>query len=191
MTENLAVDRVVAVLVRSGFTVHGRRILIGGVQFEFPSILRGRERSPDLVIVLDSIEQPDIEYTKRQIEAFGRALDSMRSKLSVTLVVVGPSPSPKYIDQMTSVGRVLLVGSPSGPDAERVVTDAVAVLLPLDLPEGLGDGIDPITAFERRMGAADAVSARLLDAATQGEHTVADVLKELLSAPFDAEDSDG
>jgi len=191
MIDNVAVDRVAKILLRNGFRLHGRQVLIGGVQFEFPSILLGPERSPDLVIILDSVEQPDVDYIKRQVDAFGRALDSMRSKLSVTLIIVGPAPTPEDVDQMTSVGRVLLVGSPSGADAEGTVTDAVAVLLPLDLPAVIGDGIDPVAAFERAIGTPDAISSRLLKAARQSERNVTSVLKELMSAPFELEDSNG
>src|SRR5207237_216458 len=125
------VERVVAVLEGAGYEIVEQPRRIGGIPFEFAAMLAGRS-SLDLIALVDLAVDADDERTRRRVEGLARALALVRSRRSLTVVLVGPRRDPGLIQAIAGVARVLTVGSP-GEDDEADLRDALAVLLPLEV----------------------------------------------------------
>ena len=85
MSPAQAVDRVVHRLAASGYAELKQPVTVAGIPFEFAAIL-ARPDSLDLVIIADTIAEPDHERIRRRIEALARALDVVRSRRTLTVV---------------------------------------------------------------------------------------------------------
>ena len=147
MTAMEPVERVVELLTSSGYRPLEVPLSVGGsVDFEFAAILLG-EDSLDLIIVIDTVGQPDGEVTRRQVEGLGRALDLFASRRPLTTILVGPTPSDSVLGSLTRVARVLPVGTPYGDHAAEQLGEALAVLLPLNLPPVVQQAADSWAAY--------------------------------------------
>ena len=125
------VHRVVAFLEDAGYERVDQPRPIGGIPFTFDAMLAGRN-SLDLIAVVDLGLHPDNVKIRRQVEALGQALDLVRSRRSLTVVLAGPRRGAALIQAIASVARILVVGTPiEGEDAG--LRDTLAVLLPLEL----------------------------------------------------------
>jgi len=178
------VDRVVAVLEGAGYEIVEQPRRIGGIPFEFAAMLAGRS-SLDLVALVDLAVDADDERTRRRVEGLARALDLVRSRRSLTVVLVGPRRGAGLIQAIAGVARVLTVGSP-GEDDEPDLRDALAVLLPLEVATEENDVADPWAATRDRMVAAHpAETETVLSAARSGKVAVENALRDMLGEPID------
>jgi hypothetical protein len=128
-------DRVVDILVKEG----GYRSLpmpfkIGSQQVEFTHALLAEHRANDLVLIIDVKGDTADDVITRKVLASTRALDVLRSRRPVTVILTAGQPHSETVRSISKVCRVLPVGSPTGPNADRAVRDWVAVLLPLAQP---------------------------------------------------------
>lgn len=178
----LPVNRVIALLQDAGYEVRNPRATIASVEFEFSAILTARE-GLDLVVVVDTVTRKD-SRVRRQLESLASALDLIGSRRPLTVVVVGPSPRQSVIEAMSRVGRVLLVGTPTGHKAEQSLRDALAVLLPLTLPEVVEPSTQSWDDLRRRVAATPHPdwAVPLLDAAPDGPDAVQEHLRRLIEA---------
>jgi hypothetical protein len=135
------VQRVVKLLEDAGYEVIEQPRPIGGIPFEFAAMLAG-VGSLDLITVIDVDTESDRGRLRGRVEGLARALDLVRSRRSLTLVLVGVRPEPELIHILARVGRVLLTTAPPGPEGEVEMRDALAVLLPLQI------AADPNSAAE-------------------------------------------
>ncbi len=178
------VDRVVAVLESAGYERVDQPSNVGGVPFEFAAMLAGRT-SLDLIAVVDLAVDLDDERIRRRIEGLARALDLVRSRRSLTVVLVGPRRGPELVQSIASVSRVLIAGSP-GDDDDAGLRDALAVMLPLDIATEDGDAMVAWVAARDRFAATHPEEAQaVLPAAVAGRTAVEDALRGLLSSPID------
>lgn len=177
MTGTTPVDRVVAMLKGAGYRSVETPVPIAGMSFDFPAVLIGAPRSPDLIVVADAAMDGEERIVQR-VEGLGRALDAMQSKRPMTLIVTGPRFSASSIDALGRVCRILAAGDAS--DAE-VLENALAVLLPLDLPDAGGD-VETSRLPEAEVD--DDVVEALLGEAVRGEEAVKERLLELIEEPF-------
>src|SRR4051812_14749840 len=104
-----AVQRVVDRLDGAGYAVLDQPVAIGGIPFEFSAMLVGRH-SLDLVIVADTLADPDHERLRRRLNGLARALDVVGSRRTLTVVLVGPRPPAPVMHALADVARVLPTG---------------------------------------------------------------------------------
>ena len=181
------VDRIVSILESSqAFRRVGTPIKIGNVQFDFAAVLFGTGKNPDLVVVIDTISE-DGQRTRQKIGGLGRALDVVGSRRPVTAILTGPRPDEATLEVITRVCRVLAVGTLTGSDGDRLLTDWLSVLLPLELPSQMGLAADPIGEVRKQLPkTVDGKFADgILGAAPRGAAAVQAELKRRLSAPLE------
>lgn len=178
---------MVELLTASGYRPLPVPLSIGGsVDFDFAAILIG-EDSLDLIVVIDTVGQPDSEVTRRQVEGLGRALDLFASRRPLTTILVGPTPNDSVLGSLTRVARVLPVGSPFGEDAADQLGEALAVLLPLNLPPVVQQAADSWTAYtsELMITHPENPPQELLVASSEGRDAVEAALAAWIREPLD------
>lgn len=120
--------------IDGGYRSLGKPIKIGSQAFDFTHVLVAGGRANDLVIVIELTSASEDAQVTRSVLAFTRALDVLGSKRSVTCVLTSGQADNDLVNSINRVCRVLPVGAPSGPRAEEIVRDWLAVLLPLKSP---------------------------------------------------------
>lgn len=195
MTVSQPVQRVVDCLSTAGYRERESKTAIASVPFEFSAILVGSDRALDLIVVIDTLVEPELRI-RQKVEGLGRALDLVTSRRPLTVILVGPAPKATTIQALSRVCRVLSVGTPTGPKADEYLTDALAVLLPLELPAVSDAIVDPLSDVRQRLGkraddAAEQMVKALLEASSQGPEPVRETLRSELQSGFPSESSDG
>jgi hypothetical protein len=158
---------------------------VANVPFEFAAVLLGADRALDLIVVVDTLTEAEPRI-RQKIEGLGRALDLVTSRRPLTVVLVGPPPRAPALEALGRVSRVLTVGTPIGEGADRFLADALAVLLPLQLPQTDETIADPIGEVRKRLSAStedEGISA-LLESAPQGADGVKQALRAWLGEPL-------
>lgn len=190
MSTSEPVQRVVALLEDAGYEVIEQPRPIGGIPFEFAAMLAG-VGSLDLIAVIDINRESDSELLRGRVEGLARALDLVRSRRLITLVLVGVRPEPELIQALTRVGRVLITTAPPGDEGEVEMRDALAVLLPLQITT------DPDSAAESWAAARASISKAypsevtgVLVAASASAAGVKEALRQLLAEPVRTISSD-
>jgi len=179
MNATTPVERVVSILVEAKYKRISTPLAVAGMSFDFPAVLIGAVRSPDLIVVVDAAMEGE-ERIRQKVEGLARALDVMNSRRPLTLIITGPRPRGPTLDSLSRVCRVLSAGDASDAPALK---DAVSVLLPLAIPdpeEELEEGLAPSSDQQ------DAVVDALLAEAPGGAEAVKARLFELIDEPFDA-----
>ncbi|MBY2950944.1 hypothetical protein [Rhizobium leguminosarum] len=134
-----------------GYRPLGKPIKIGSQAFDFTYVLVASERANDLVIVIELTGASDDAQVTRSVLAFTRALDVLGSRRSVTAVLTSGQADNNLVNSISRVCRVLPVGAPSGPLAEEVVRDWLAVLLPLKSPPPVEHLADWKASLEKQL----------------------------------------
>lgn len=117
-----------------GYRPLGKPIKIGSQSFDFTHVLVAGEKANDLVILIELTGASEDAQVTRSVLAFTRALDVLGSKRSVTAVLTSGQADNDLVNSISRVCRVLPIGAPTGPMAEEMVRDWLAVLLPLKSP---------------------------------------------------------
>ena len=189
MTASTPVDRVAEILAGAGYRRVATPLEIAGLKFELPAAFVGSSPSPDLILVADTAFD-DERRILRKTEGIARAMDVVRSKRPLTAVLVGPRPSSATIDSMSRVCRVLPIGTILGEDADAVLRNWLAVLMPLSLPEPSTSIADPLTEIATQLGDLLPEVSSLVDFAQRGADAVQSRLHEIISEPLADEDVD-
>ena len=193
MTQLTPVDRVINLLSAGGYRRISVPVIVGTIPFEFAGALLGTNRAPDLVVVVDTIEEPDARI-RQKLAALSRALDVVKSRRPLTAVLVGPRPQTGTLDFLGRVCRVLPIGTPVGATADAALKDWLSVLLPLSLPDPSDAVADPLGELTRALPGDVSVDVRerLVSQATEGSEAVAKGLRDLLESSLknNAEDED-
>jgi hypothetical protein len=180
------VERVVALLEREGYETIEQPRPVGGIPFEFAAMLAG-VGSLDLVAVIDVDDEGDATRIRARVEGLARALDLVRSRRSLTLILVGVRPASELIQALTRVGRVLLTSAPPGEEGEPELRDALAVLLPLEIETDVDSVADSWSSTRNALEKAHPTEAAgALAAAEKGSKAVEQAVAELLAEPVDA-----
>lgn len=182
MTQGSPIERVTSLLTTAGYRPLSMPLTIGSVPFEFAAALLGPNRAPDLVLVVDTIDEKE-GRVRQKITALSRALDVIGSRRPLTAILTGPRPQSSTIEALGRVCRVLPVGTPVGTDADATLHDSLAVLLPLKLPEPTDSVADPMGELSRQVPAdIDAtVKKAVMLRASQGSEAVEGALREILA----------
>jgi hypothetical protein len=168
------VERVVALLCKAGYERLPQPVEVAAIPFEFSAVLAG-SASLDLVVVVDTVTDSDVASIRRRVEGLSRALDLVESRRPLTVVLVGPEPTPELQLALTRIARVLVVG----PHGERELREAVAVLLPLELVT-VTEMPESWRSTREKLLAAHPDAADLLDAAKIGPKAVAEATRHHL-----------
>ena len=108
MSDYGPVGRVLSILAGAGYEIVEQPRDIGGIPFEFAAML-ARHDSLDLIVVIDLvIDGDDDGRVRRRIEGLARALDLVRSRRSLTIILLGPERG-ELIQALAGVARVLTV----------------------------------------------------------------------------------
>jgi hypothetical protein len=178
LTETTPVERVARALEKANFRRISAPLEIAGVTFDAAAAFVGKPPSPDLVVIGDTSVQTYRDL-QRIVEGVGRALDVMRSRRPLTVVLVGPRPDSKAITSLSRYARVLPVGV-SADDAS--LSNWLAVLLPLHLPQPTeARGMVSLEALRRT---ADPMGRELIDLAVNDQEAVARRFVEKVEEPF-------
>lgn len=187
MTETTPVERVARMLEAAQFERMPLPVRIAGLTFDAPAAFVGASPSPDLVVVGDTATQTARDL-QRTAEGVGRALDVVRSRRPLTLVLVGPRLESAALASLSRYARVLPVGETAD---EASLKNWLAVLLPLKLPKPVeARGVDTLKELK---ASADAEGAALIEFAPLGAKAVADRFIAMVEQPFEdpATEEDG
>ena len=133
MSVSMPIKRVVELLETSDYVRVPGALVVGSVTYDFAAVMVGGQRSSDLILIADGVEGPGDGELRRQVMALARGLDMIGSRRPMTLILVGPQPSELVVREIQRVCRVLLLGTPTGTDADQTIRDGLAVLMPLEL----------------------------------------------------------
>ncbi len=183
-----SVEQVLTFLLEAGYRKLDMPLTAASVPFDFTAAFVGTERSSDLVVVLDTVDERQEFAMQRKIEGLSRAMDVAGSRRPLTAILVGPRPRMKTLDLIGRVCRVLFVGGSVGT-GENSVRDALAILLPLKLPLPEETTTNPIEALSASVPAdtEKGVFEALLAATEKSAGEVEHVLRDLLEEPFKQE----
>lgn len=175
-----AFEQAIALLRSKGYRDVPQPFGIGSASFNFDGVLTA-DKSLDLVILQDTT-LGDADQLRREMLALGRSLDVMGSRRTLTLVLVGQRLNDDLMAGLAQVCRLLSIGP--GADGASL-RDALAVLLPLDLPDPANIEGDWMSEVRQRVtdGAPRAVSDYLA-AAELGEAGVQQELRRRVERPL-------
>ena len=179
------VQRVVAILKDAEYREISLPFTIASVPFEFAAALVGTGKAADLIVVIDTVQDSEARI-RQKIDSLGRAMDVAGSRRPLTAVLAGPRPLDSTLDVIGRVCRVLPIGTPTGADADQLLHEWLAVLLPLRLPMP-SDGWADTTGELTRHVPADLdreVIGRILAAAPDGTGAVREALRQLVLEPL-------
>ncbi len=171
-------ERIVTALLAAGFRSVSP-LELAGISFDFPAAFLGDDRSLDLVLVADlAFDEP--KTLLQRVESVARALDVMRSKRPITLVLAGPRPNRDVLEAMSRVCRVLPITSGKSEDADSAIRNSLAVLMPLKIPRPSTATTEPLRKVRLKAGKMDDEILALIDVAPRGANAVREKLHELL-----------
>jgi hypothetical protein len=180
------VERISATLESAGYRRLAVPLVISGLSFDIPAALLGTGRSPDLILVADTAFEVD-QRILRKIDGLARALDVVKSKRPLTLVLAGPRPSQEVMEALSKVCRVLPIGTTVNDGTHSALDNWLAVLMPLTVPVPNQLVADPLGAMERERHGLRKSVADLVQIAKKGQKSV----QRELHALIDAELNDG
>ena len=159
-------ERAIALLKDKGYRSVQQPFGIGSATYSFDAVLTA-DQSLDLVLLQDTTLGSG-ERIRREVLAFGRSLDVLGSRRTLTLVLVGQPLDPATLESLSQVCRVLPVGLLEAGDPR--LREWLAVLLPLELPDPADMQGDWSSEIRRLLSADEARAANsYFAAAEQGE----------------------
>jgi hypothetical protein len=162
-------ERAITLLKENGYRSVQQPFGIGSATYSFDAVLTA-EQSLDLVLLQDTTVG-SAEKIRREVIAFGRSLDVLGSRRTLTLVLVGQSTDASTLESLSQVCRVLPVGPLEACDAR--LRDWLAVLLQLELPDPADIQGDWSSEVRRHLSADETRGANgYLAASEQGEASV-------------------
>ena len=175
-----SVARIVDILTTVGFKILPTPFKVGTIPFEFAAMLVGTDKSPDLVVVIDTVIEKE-ERARQKIGGLGRALDAVQSRRPLTAIITGPTPGEGVMASISKVCRVLPVGTPTGPSDDELLKDWLSILLPLRVPDTSSLAADPLSDLRNQT---DELGKLVVSAAPRGTAAVREVLRDRLNGPL-------
>lgn len=136
------VEGVRTILLEAEYIELSRPFRVGSLPFEFSAAFIGRDKSLDLIVVLDLNDGEQGRLVQR-VRALARALDLAKSRRPLTAVLLGVERSENMIESISEVCRVLPIGLPEENAVDQTLRDWLAVLLPLPELDELSGMADP------------------------------------------------
>ncbi len=183
-----AVETVLGVLEANGFERLPRPLVVAGSSFDFDAAVRGTGPSHDLVLV--ATRDTTSQRLSRLLSGLGRTLDLVQSRRPVTLVLVGALDESFVRMDLERHARLLAIDSES-PSAQAV-RDAIAVLLPLELPAAARQGREPLDEVVSALGTKlSAEHHQLIANASIGASAVREGLRDFIDRGIRDEQANG
>lgn len=170
-----SVQDVLAFLEGAGFERLPKPLTVAGTEFDFEAAARGTQPSHDLVLIATD-EVPRLRL-QRLVAGLARSLDIAASRRPMSLVLMGEVAASDRVD-LERYARVLHIDSATPDIAE--IEEAVAVLLPLNLPAAeLVHGSDPVNEVMAALGPVRTTSDHiaLVNTASEGPDAVREALR--------------
>lgn len=183
------VDRVAEILAGAGFSALLEPVEVAGIPFEFSAMLAS-QRSLDLVVLIDTFQSDGEERMRREVTGLSRALDLARSRRPLTVILIGKRWSEVTERAMTRVARVLHCDVVvDGEAREAALRDALAVLLPLELPPAPAEPAESWASVraELQRGLTDSDLAEVVAAAVRGPQQVKKAAFQYISKPLESD----
>lgn len=86
-------EQVISILIEAGYRELPKPFSVASLSFEFAAALVARVRALDLIVVVDMNTQSDERRLVQNVQSLARALDVMRSRRPLTVVLAGASPT--------------------------------------------------------------------------------------------------
>jgi hypothetical protein len=83
VTTITSLDRVIQILVTAKYCRASTPLTVASVPFHFTAVLFGANRAPDLIVIVDTVEESE-HRIRQKIESLGRALDVAGSRRPLT-----------------------------------------------------------------------------------------------------------
>lgn len=175
------VGRVCEALTGAGYQRLTESIEISGLKFSFPAVFVGTGVSSDLIVVVDTAFEKEVRIIQ-QIEALVRSLDAVQSLRPLSIVVTGPRPTGRQLGALSRLCRVLLAADAAD---EEQLKNALAVLLPLKLPEGPPEAPDVDKLLQVHSEQREPLVKALVSASRHGAVEVENCFFEIVRQPFE------
>ena len=161
-------DLVLTALLDNGYSVLPQPLQLGDISLDIDLVCVGPPDRLDLVVIVD---RPDTrEEGLRlywQVQRLARALDSVGSRRTITVVVMGGFDDPRLFTDLQTVARVLAV------DDSLPVRRLLAPLLALELPEATQATLDGVAQVRTAIkGRHKAALLGLVQSASNGQEAV-------------------
>jgi hypothetical protein len=114
----------------------------------------------------------------------------VKSRRPLTAVLSGPRPTASVMDAMSKICRVLPVASSEPGQTDAMIKNWLAVLTPLNLPQGIDNIAEPMLELQRAVGNGDPVAAQLIAASSKGEEAVETLLHEKIAEALVEDEAD-
>ncbi|XBH21994.1 hypothetical protein V5R04_01840 [Jonesiaceae bacterium BS-20] len=167
-TDSQLLSRVSEILLSSKFYLVGRPLVIGEIPLDIEHVYVGPKNRVDLVVLLESPRSSEDSLKQFWlIQRLVRALDSVQSRRTISVVFCGESPKQSVIQKFQNITRVLSVDELS--QARKLVSP----LLPLEIPASsteFSNGIDQIK--KQYLGGAPEILRLFLDSSRKGSSKV-------------------
>ena len=197
MTQTPLVSAIRTRLAQAGYRDLRTPLRVAGVEFAFTAAMQGSDgRGLDLVVLVDTTTgshgDRDATRIRQRLEALSRALDVTRSRLVLTAILAGASPSGSA-ETLSEVCRVLFVeqpeqaGDPSDAIAAAQLEDRIRILLPLSIPDPNVETEEGSAVEQLRRALPKAGDARLPDAVIGAAREGAAAVTTAMAAVVDAE----
>ncbi len=175
----MGIDSVLAVLETVGFERLPSPLVVAGATFDFDAAARGTVYSHDLVVVALTSNRPS--RLVQLLSGLSLMLDKVASRRPVTLVLLGEPLDASSRSQLEGQARVLAIGSEQ--PSEQEIREAVAILLPLEIPTSVRQGRDALAELEAVLGGRWSEEYQIFTlAAASGPDAVRDALHEYIEA---------
>lgn len=172
---------VVRLLLANGYVEIPTDLTIGDIQLEAPGLWESPPESMDLSLI---VGRPDSrESTLRLywlVQRLARALDSVGSRRTVTVIVIGRPSVAAGLNELLELARVLVV------DGSLATERMIGPLLRLRLPASASIQLNGIHQVAETISGAVLAKEllRLVSAATVGENVVTDRYRGWLEESF-------
>ncbi len=161
-------EHALTALSDNGYSVLPQPLQLGDISLDIDLVYVGPADRLDLAVIVD---RPDTrEEGLRlywQVQRLARALDSVGSRRTITVVVIGSFDDPRLLTDLQTVARVLAV------DDSLPVRRLLAPLLALELPEATQATLDGIAQVRTDIkGRYRTALLGLVQSASSGQETV-------------------
>lgn len=160
-------DEVLKVLEENGYS-KSPVLQIGGISIEFDAAYVSPPDRLGIAVVAhlpESVEAGSALYW--QIQRLARALESVNSRRSITVIVIGGLGDTRLLSDLRTAARVLVV------DSSLPVQRLVAPLLDFQVPSMTGEAVSGLSQLRRSIrGRYSPALTGLLEAAPEGAKSV-------------------
>lgn len=174
-------SEVVRLLADNGYIEMSPQIEVGDVRLEVPDLWQSPPENMDLSMI---IERPDSRESELRlywlVQRLARALDSVSSRRTVTVLLIGEPSRNTGLGELLELARVLVV------DGSLSTERMIGPLLRLRLPATATSQLDGIAEVVKEIGKIDSTREllKIVNAANAGAGLVSDRYRAWIEESF-------